>query len=54
MDLREALEYIKGYCEKHKCCNTCKLYRTEADASGMSGCKLQFETPPCDWEVPEE
>lgn len=53
--LKDAMEYIKGYCEKHKCCNTCRLYRTEDNATkGLVGCVLQFEEPPCDWEVPEE
>ena len=45
--VKEALEILKGYCEKHKNCKDygCKLHDPE------TGCVLMHEVPPCDWEV---
>lgn len=50
MSLKEAVEVIKGYCEKHKNCedSNCKFY-----FPGI-GCSLMWEVPPCDWEELDE
>lgn len=50
--IETAIEYIKGYCNKHlNCSERCRLYDTE------DGCCMFFDGSagtPCDWgELPE-
>lgn len=43
-DMNEAIETLKGYCAKFKCCkNGCRFYDDE------SGCKFQNQLPPVEW-----
>lgn len=47
--IEEAMEYIKGYCNKHKNCeDNCRLY------DGYSQCFLTDATIPCDWEITKD
>ena len=46
MTIKEALEYFKGYCEKHKRCYECSL--NKEDYCYISCCKVI----PCDWDLP--
>lgn len=46
--LEKAIEYIKGYCNKHVDCDKCKLKVIE---TGF--CKLEDKVP-CDWDVTKE
>ena len=44
--IKKALEYIKGYCNKHIDCDTCKLGSKECI------CVLRNQDePPADWNV---
>lgn len=44
MTLAKALEFVSGYCNKHKRCEDgCKLYQED-------GCMLLQSYAPCDWE----
>lgn len=49
--IETAIDYIKGYCNKHLNCNErCRLYDTE------DGCCMFFDGcvgTPCDWEMPK-
>lgn len=44
--IEKALEYIKGYCNKHIDCDTCKL----GDRDCICVLRNQ-EEPPADWNV---
>ena len=43
--LEKAIEYIKGYCNKHDNCKNCKLIINETGY-----CILENKVP-CDWNV---
>lgn len=45
--LKLAIAYIAAYCEKHRGCDGCRLYRNE-------GCTVQnVPLPPQDWDPDE-
>ena len=44
--LQKSIEYIKGYCDKHDSCSSCRL-------QDKDGCKLK-NTTPCEWEYKAE
>ena len=44
LTLKKALEYLKGYCNKHPFCDHCKLYHDD-------GCVFYNKVPPVDWDV---
>lgn len=50
-DVKVAIDYIKGYCNKHIECNeSCKLYDIKIEHC------IFFDSvagPPCDWELPK-
>lgn len=52
-NVEECLEYIKGYCNKHKKCDEigaeCRLYDKT-----MKQCFLCGGSLPCDWEIEKE
>ena len=49
-NLEDAMEYIKGYCSKHKKCkDNCRLYNVNTNQ-----CFLYDDTVPCDWIVERE
>ena len=44
--IKKALEYIKGYCNKHYDCDSCKL------ADKIEQCFLRNQNePPADWDI---
>lgn len=46
--IKKALEYIKGYCDKHYDCDSCKLAHKEQI------CFLRNQDePPADWDIDE-
>ena len=45
-NIKKALEYIKGYCNKHYDCDSCKL----ADKNECCFLREQNE-PPADWDI---
>lgn len=45
--IKWAFRYLKGYCEKHPNCTTCRF----TDEEGY--CLFQQDKCPCDWEYPE-
>ena len=47
--IEAAVNYIKGYCNKHESCENCRLYNGSA-------CYLKTENNgvPCDWNFPEK
>lgn len=47
MNIKQALEYIKGYCEKHTFCADCPLFQDE------DNCCFADLIIPCDWNVDE-
>ena len=44
----KAIEYIRGYCQKHDNCDGCKL------ECNKSGCDFRNWSIPADWETPSE
>lgn len=45
--LKLAIAYIAAYCEKHRGCDGCRLYR-----DGEGGCTIQNTgLPPQDWDA---
>lgn len=49
--IENALEYVKGYCNKHKTCegrdgNCCRLYDPTTKL-----CLFYNSPVPCDWEI---
>ena len=46
--LQKSIEYIKGYCNKHDSCSSCRL-----QDKNTSGCILQ-KTIPSDWNYEAE
>ena len=48
--LEDAMEYIKGYCSKHKKCkDNCRLYNVNTNQ-----CFLYDDAVPCDWIIERE
>lgn len=48
--LEDAMEYIKGYCSKHKYCEqNCRLYNEETDK-----CFISDDAVPCDWVIDKD
>ena len=48
MNIEKALKYIKGYCNKHFDCDSCKL------ADKNDDCFLRDQNePPADWDIDE-
>lgn len=46
-----AIDYIKGYCNKHQnCSERCRLYDTEGGACMFYDA---YAGTPCDWEMPK-
>lgn len=50
-NLEDAMEYIKGYCSKHRTCDKdgCRLYNNDTRQ-----CFLYDDAIPCDWVVRTE
>ena len=46
MNIKKAVETLKGYCDKHTDCKHCEF------SYGNDYCDLR-DYPPCDWNVPE-
>lgn len=47
MKVVEAIEYIKGYCDKHtRCEDYCRLFNHETNQCFFLDCSV-----PCDWAV---
>lgn len=44
--IEKAIEYIKGYCDKHSSCEKCRLYSDDN--------KCIVQDIPCDWECKEQ
>ncbi len=48
--LEDAMEYIKGYCSKHKYCEqNCRLYNEETGQ-----CFISDDAIPCDWVIDKD
>lgn len=48
--LEDAMDYIAGYCRKHKHCDEyCRLFNSETGQ-----CFLYDDQPPCDWIITKE
>ena len=41
--LQRSIEYIKGYCDKHECCDSCKLNDIKAETCMLKRCPMEWE-----------
>lgn len=47
MRVKKAFEILKGYCNKHSNCETCRFNNKDSE------CELNSYMP-CDWEIPKK